>query len=478
MQPVWKKLQQMNLNTVIAPVYWELLEPVENKFNFSMVDSLIINARRYKLKLVLLWFGSWKNSMSCYVPAWIKTNTEKYPRVIDRQGTPQEILSPFSKSNEGADKKAFVQLIQHIKQTDNKQNTVIAIQVENEMGMLPNARGYEAGASAAFANNVPEKLMNYLQAHKTNLTPEIKTLWEENGFKTSGNWETVFGKSLLTDEIFTAWHLACYANEIAQSGKKIYGLPMYVNAALNRPNWLPGQYPGGGPLPHLKTIWDAAAPSIDILAPDIYFPDFKNWCDKYTQTTNPLFIPEIRFEKGDDAKAFFAFGNYNCLSFSPFSIESTGHPEEEPIGKAYHVLRQISHLITKYQPENNVKGALLSKDSFTSHFISGNYELTVSHEYTLGWSAGSKDSTWPLAGCLIIHVAPDEFYVAGTGVVVTFKSTNPAKKAGFISVDEGYFENKKWIPGRRMNGDEDHQGRHVRIPCNEYSTQHIQLYTY
>ena len=460
MKPIWSKLKQMNLNTVIAPVYWELIEPVEGKFNFLLVDSLINNARVNKMKLVLLWFGSWKNSMSCYVPAWVKTNTDKYPRALNKNGIPQEILTPFSKNNLEADKKAFVQLMQHLKETDSKQNTVIAIQVENEIGMLPDARTYDDAANAAFKNNVPQKLLTALQ-------------------KNAGTWEQVFGENLLTDEIFMAWHYASFVNQLAVAGKAVYNLPMYVNAALNRKGWLPGHYPSAGPLPHLMDIWKTAAPSIDILAPDIYFPDFKNWCDKYTQQkNNPLFIPEIKFDESIAAKAFFAFGNYNCLSFSPFSIESTEHPEKEPIGKAYNILQQISHLITTYQTTNNVKGFLLSKDSSTQTITLGNYNLTVSHEYTLGWSPNAKDSVWQLAGGIIICVAPDEFYVAGTGFVITFSSTETNRKAGFISVDEGKFVDKKFVTGRRMNGDQNHQGRHVRISCNDYGIQHVKLYTY
>ena len=71
MRPVWPKLVSLNLNTVLVPVYWELLEPVEGKFDFTLVDGLIQEARRNKLRLVPLWFASWKNSMSCYAPAWV-----------------------------------------------------------------------------------------------------------------------------------------------------------------------------------------------------------------------------------------------------------------------------------------------------------------------------------------------------------------------------------------------------------------------
>src|SRR5688572_10246049 len=485
MRAIWPRLKQMNLNTVIAPVYWELMEPTEGKFDFSLVDSLIKNARLYKLKLVLMWFGVWKNSMSCYAPAWVKTNTTRFPRILDKDGTPHEILSPFTKNNLDADKNAFVKLMQYIKETDSRDHTVITIQVENEIGMLPDARTYDEAANIAFTRAVPEQLLNYLKKNKKDLLPEIKSNWEANGSKTSGNWEEIFGKGLSTDEIFMAWYYAGFVNEMARAGKTVYDLPMYVNAALNRPGAKPGQYPSAGPLPHVRDIWKAAAPSIDFLSPDFYNPDFKHWCDLYTRLNDPLFIPEIRFEKGIDAKAFFAFGNYNCLAFSPFSIESTSEPVKETNETAYDILNQLIHLITQYKPSGSVRGFLIEKDSIQKDIAIGDYLFTVHHEYRMGWSPGAKNDTWPLAGGLIISVAPDEFYVAGTGFVMTFVPKTANKKAGFISVDEGRFvqmdspgKNERWIPGRRMNGDQDHQGRHVRIPANEYSIQHVKLYTY
>jgi beta-galactosidase GanA len=200
MRSIWSKLRKMNLNTVIAPAYWELIEPSEERFDFSLVDTLIKNARLNKMKLVLLWFGSWKNSMSCYAPAWVKTNTQRFSRAINKKGVPQEIETPFSKNNLQADKKAFVKLMQHIKKVDSKQNTIIMIQVENEIGMLPDARSYDEAANAAFNQPVPRQLLNYLQTNKDNLVPELKSLWEKNGYKTSGSWEDIFGKSLSIDE--------------------------------------------------------------------------------------------------------------------------------------------------------------------------------------------------------------------------------------------------------------------------------------
>jgi hypothetical protein len=252
---------------------------------------------------------------------------------------------------------------------------------------------------------------------------------------------------------------------------------MYLNGALIHSN---GRYgvPIAGPLPHIMDVWKAGAPAINFLGPDFYNPDFKFWSDLYTRDRDPLFIPEIRFEAGDDAKAFFAFGNYNCLSFSPFSIESIDTPKKAPIGKAYRVLQGLTPLITKYGSLGEVKGFLLDKDSVSKKVTLGNYIITVKHDYTLGWSAGARDAKWPKSGGIIICVGPDEFYVAGTGIVVTFESLIKDKRAGLYSVDEGVFKNLKWIPGRRMNGDQDHQGRHVRIEVGEYGTQHVKLYNY
>jgi beta-galactosidase GanA len=172
MRPIWSKLQQMNLNTVIAPVYWELMEPIEGKFDFTLVDSLIKNARLFNMKLVILWFGAWKNSMSCYAPAWVKTNTTRFPRILDETRSPHEIITPFNKNNLEADKKAFVRLMQYIKETDSKEQTVITVQVENEIGMLPDARTYDEAANVAFNKAVPEQLFNYLKKNRNSLLPE------------------------------------------------------------------------------------------------------------------------------------------------------------------------------------------------------------------------------------------------------------------------------------------------------------------
>ncbi|WP_316796050.1 DUF5597 domain-containing protein [Pedobacter agri] len=479
MKPIWGKVKNLNANTILAPVYWELIEPEEGKFNFELVNDLIISARKNDLKLIFLWFGAWKNSMSCYAPLWVKTNQERFPRATDKNGIGQEILSPFSANSLNADIKAFEALMSFIKKIDSKDQTVLMIQVENEIGMLPEARDHSALANAAFKKPIPTLLSDYLKKNKTALMPEFSALWTKNGSKTSGNWEEVFGKGLATDEIFMAWHYADFIQKLTAAGKAKYNLPMYLNAALNyKKEAKPGEYPSAGPLPHIMDIWKAGAPSIDMLSPDFYNPDFKYWNDLYVRGGNTLFIPEIRFEQGVGAKAFYAIGHYDSMGFSPFSIENGDEKMNADIGSAYKLLNQLSPLILQHQGKKTINGILFDKTNSKQEVRSGDYIFSFSHDLNLGWSGKAKDESWPITGGLIIQLAPDEFIIAGTGIVATFKPLKDKFRAGIAQIDEGVFENGKWIPGLRLNGDQNHQGRHLRIPEGDYSIQKIKLYSY
>jgi hypothetical protein len=480
MAPIWLKLKAMNINTILAPVYWELIEPEESKFDFDLLDQLVKEARNNDLKIVLLWFGSWKNSMSSHVPSWVKKNQERFPRIKDDKGISHEILTPFSENNLQSDLKAYQELMRHIKKTDGNYHTIIMIQAENEIGMLPSARDYSSPANERFNENVPVELMQYLKKNKGVLVPEFRDLWDKNGSKETGSWEEVFGTGPQTDEIFIAWYFSKYANSIAEAGKAVYPLPMYVNAALNRPQVKPGNYPSGGPLPHLMDIWKAGAPSIDFLSPDFYFPEFKPWCDLYTRQGNPLFIPEHRFDSTVAAKAAYSIGHYEGIGFSPFSVESSDNPENEPLGKMYKVLGQMTPIITANQGQNKIEGVLLDKHNQETVFKMGNYEFTARHSYTLGYEKKSRNNTWNMAGAVFVHTGDDEFYVAGSGIVVTFRNlSNPSLNVGILKVEEGRFENgKEWKVIRHLNGDQIHQGRHIRIFSDDYSILRFELYNY
>jgi hypothetical protein len=479
MEPIWSKLTDMNLNTVLTPVYWELVEPKEGKFDFSLVDDLILKARKENLKLIFLWFGSWKNSMSSHAPEWVKLNQKKYPRIKDDKNKSHEILTPFSENNLQADLNAFQKLMKHIKDFDQNDQTVIMVQVENEIGMLPTARDYCSLANEAFNKQVPVELLNYMQKNKGKLVPEFFEIWKENGFKISGNWEQVFGKGLHTDEIFMAWFFSKFTNKIANAGKETYAIPLFVNAALNAPEKKPGEYPSAGPLPHLMDVWKAAGNSIDFLSPDFYNPLFKHWNNLFTRQGDPLFIPEHRFDTTAPFKGLYAIGHYEAIGFSPFSIESVTDAKKEPLGKIYDLIRQLTPTIEAYKGAGKIEGVLLNKENQSQIIKLGNYEFTFKHDYTLNWSDGAKDEIWPMASAIIIETGTDEFYIAGSGIVVTFKPLkNTSLNAGILKTDQGIFENGVWKTIRHFNGDQTHQGRHLRIAVGDYEIQKLKLYTY
>ncbi|MFA5293598.1 MAG: DUF5597 domain-containing protein [Phycisphaerae bacterium] len=438
LKAVWPKLKQMNLNTVLAPVYWDLIEPKEDKFDFKLVDGLIAGARKHNIRLVLLWFGSWKNSMSCYVPQWIKADQKRFPRARLKNGQAVEILSAFSKTNLDADVKAFAALMRHIRKEDGKKHTVIMVQVENEIGMLGDARDFCDTANKAF-----EKVNE-------------------------------------DDEIFMARHYARFVNKVTAAGKAEYPLPMFVNAALNQQGQKPGQYPSAGPLPHLYDVWRKEAPEIDFLSPDIYHPVFEQWCGKYHKNNNPLFIPEAGRGAENAVKAFYAFGRYDAIGFSPFAIESVGEAENCAITKIYEVLSHLSPLILENQGTGTMTGVSLNEENQMQEITSGRYILKVSHDYTFQWTprpAGVE--TWPNAGGVIISTGSDEYIIAGSGLIVTFSPNQASGEiAGIESIQEGKFVNGRWVGGRWMNGDQSHQGRHLNLPGSKFGIQRIRLYRY
>ena len=480
MSPIWSKLASLNLNTVLIPIYWELIEPAEGKFDFTLVDGLIQEARRHNLRLVPLWFASWKNSMSCYAPAWVKTNQQRFPRSQGRDGKGMEILSPFSKDNLDADSRAFAAFMRHLREIDGNDHTVIMVQVENEIGMIPDSRDRSAIAEKLFEQPAPAELMNYLQQHKDNLISEFRAGWAENGSKTRGTWEEVFGKGPRTDEIFMAWHFARYVNRVAELGKAEYPLPMFVNAALIRPGYQPGQYPSAGPLPHLMDVWRAGAPRIDFLSPDIYFPNFAEWTRKYDTSGNPLFVPEAMPGPLNAVQGLYVIGQHDAIGFSPFSIESLDQATRKSLTDSYDLLHQLAPLILEYQGKGLMAGLLPEGPEQRSpqQLRLGGYRLNITYERS---APGAQDPQTPpvISGGLVIANGPDEFIFAGTGMTVTFEADTPVDQTvGILSAQEGRYEEGQWRPGRRLNGDQTHQGRHLRLVAGKFGIQRIKLYRY
>ncbi|MCU6453741.1 DUF5597 domain-containing protein [Sphingomonas sp. A2-49] len=484
MAPHWAKLRAMHLNTVLAPVSWELIEPVEGHYDWSSLDAMLRAARAADLKLVLLWFGAYKNSMSTYVPGWVKRDQTRFPRAALPDGPSVEILSTFGAETIRAEARAYAAMLAHLKAVDGTRNTVLMVQVENEIGMLPVARDHSAPADAAFAQPVPAALTAYLTQHRDTLVPEMKAIWADRGARTQGSWTELFGDGDAAAEVFAAWHYARFADALARAGKAAYPLPMYVNVALNRPGRAPGQYPSGGPLPHLIDVWKAGAPAIDLIAPDIYFPDFTRIVDRYARPDNPLFVPEAHNADNPvvPANAFYAFGERGAIGFGPFAIDSV---DDAPgrLADAYAVLRQLEPHILAAQGGDRIAGFKPrqrydeSLDYEPQVRGIGGYRFTVAFA-DIERPAMTADTAG--YGGMVIGTGPDEFLIAGQGITVTFAGSGDGPPlVGIERAEEGVFDaGGRWVRGRVLNGDQTHQGRHIRLPPGQWGIQKVRLYRY
>ena len=496
---VMPRMRALGLNTVLVPAYWELMEPVEGQFDFTLIDRTIDMARQEHLHVVFLWFGVWKNSMSCYTPGWFKQDTKRFPRAMTAEGKQMEIASCFSDNVLQADLKAFSALMRHIREKDPQREVVIMMQIENEIGMLESARDHSPLAEKAY----------------------LKEKWAER-----------YGTDEYADEKFMALSYARYVEHLAKAAREIHDMPLYVNAAMNSRGRRPGEYPSAGPLAHLIDFWHEGAPSIDLLAPDIYDTGFKSWCAQYAMPLRPqdgerstsgrllptgrknvknrLFIPESRCCENSGVRALYAFGEHQAIGFSPFAIDQASPKETESVSRAYSLLRQVFKLPSSGGGGGGSWGLLFDQTDRERIINDDNVVMTCRHYFTLPWDPRATDgTTWSEGGAMLIRLGKFDYLLAGSGVVIDFKTPtekqqeqqktlgedgfaeaggNTSQKAnkrfsgkrlGLLSVDEVSIADDGTMQYlRRHNGDQTHQGRHARIGVGEWKVLHIKLYEY
>lgn len=443
---VWPSVRNLNLNTLIVPVSWELLEPEPGRFDFTIPDGLIEQARREGVKLVLLWFGLWKNGISSYVPGWMKADPDTYFNMRDRWGKALPAVSPLCSRAVERDAKAFSALLSHLKSFD-KERTVIMVQVENEMGLLGECRDFSEEGRRAYESPVP---------------PQVTQLTRK-----SGAWQEAFGDE--APELFMTYSYASATERIARAGRMAYHLPMYVNAWLEQYPWYPGSYPTGGPIARHMDFWKAFAPSVDFIAPDIYLPDFEKVCGEYTAGGNPLFIPEARPCMDSASNIFAAFGEYGALGFSPFAIESITKevPPPDPalmaelniMAEAFYTYRSGEYLAESYRllggmldliQKNRGTGRL---HGFTEHANGGTLVRFQNVDFLISYTRRDRES--PKGGGLILELSENRYLLCGLNftAVPRPKYAEPGRME-LISVTEGRYESGRWEPCRRLNGDE------------------------
>lgn len=471
LRPIWPQIESLHLNTLFVPVSWKQFEPAPGHFDYSLLDGIIGQAREHHCRLVLLWMGSWKNGVSGYAPGWVMTHPERYLRMSPTT------LSPFGLANMKADATAFATMMAHLRQIDEKQHTVIMIQIENEVGVSSPARDYSLVAQIAFQGPVPDVLLRAIAQHEGELQPYVRDPWQRHGRKMRGSWSEVFGSGSVTNNIFMAWYFGRYINYVASAGKTVYPLPMYVNASQwSGMNFQEGLDQCGGPAFELMDIWMTAAPSIDIYAVDNYH-GFKFQAAAYRHRDNPLFMPECCLWYHDDpysspAKAFYAFGEQGALSFSPFGIDNQMY-RSHLLGLAYQVLRKLQPLIIQYRGTNRMHGFFQDPGETEQTFSFDGYSALVA--YRKDPRASPVDDQYGSFG-LIIQSGKDEFYVAGRGFTVRFQSANPELPITInLDVEEGDVDNLKgWHTVRHLNGDEvGGQGTDAVLMLPPYSRQPV-----
>ena len=469
---IWPQIRELNLNSLIVPIFWECIEPEEGRFDFTLIDGIIKQARIEHTKLVFLWFGLWKNAESMYVPSWIKKNPDKYFLAEKVNGDKINTVSPLCHEAVEADKKAFTAIMSHIKSIDENECTVIAMQVENEIGLLKTARDYSEIANKNFDCNVPSEI--------------------EKLYKVTGSWKEAFNDD--AEEYFMAYHFAKAVEEITAAGQKEYNLPCYANAWLKQYPWYPGSYPSGGPNKSVHKIWKALAPSLFTLAPDIYVPYCADIFDEYTSADNALFVPEIRKDAVASSYALYAQLHHNAVCFSPFGIEELAldpelvdkppmevmialnidpsafdtHGSKEALSATYKLLDELEPLYLKYRGTNKLQ-------SFVRHGENdyGCYVKCSNYDFKIGYSP--RMSGKPLGSFSVFELEENKFLLIGLECSADFSvKIGEDKTAGILKLEAGHIEKGQFVSDKLLNGDEKMAIRFGNMP----SVYMLELYKY
>ncbi|MBZ5584075.1 MAG: DUF5597 domain-containing protein [Acidobacteriia bacterium] len=449
---VWPALEYLRANTLEIPIYWEQFEPRPGQFDSTVLDAILSQARQRNIRLVLLWFGTYKNGSQHYMPEWMKLEPERYFHVIDKNGRPADSPSPFATASLEADIHAFTAFMRRLKAAD-PQRTVIMVQVENEPGTWGPLRDYSPAAQKLFDAAVPAGV--------------LKAMNKEPG---SPNWQAAFGPE--AEVCFHAWAVATYVGKVAAAGKAVYPLPLYANAALRDPlkPGAPGSYESGGPTDNVIPIWKAAAPALDVVAPDIYLSEpaqYLKVLELYHRDDNPLFIPETS-GGANVARFFFSALGLQAIGFSPFGLDytrarpaqpgSTSSPDEflEPTARNYRLIAPMMRDVARLNFDGKLQAVAEEKGKVAQTLAFGAWNAVVS--YGAARNNRAVGNPEPTGRVLVAQLKDNQFLIAGYSCRVDFSPADPNKRRQFLRVEEGKYENGAFKFLRILNGDQTDWG--------------------
>ncbi|WP_240741243.1 DUF5597 domain-containing protein [Microbacterium oleivorans] len=459
-------INRLGANTVLAPVAWDLFEPAEGSFDTHLLDAMIDAARSRGLKLIPLWFGSWKNAASTYVPAWVKQNPDRFARSVITDGRRIEHLTPFAEESRDADARAFSVMMRRIAEVD-ADGTVIAVQVENEIGLLGDTRDRGKLAEELFQARVPAEVISAVAGDSE---APLHEEWIAAGRQTEGTWVEVFGTGDRVDEAFMAAGFARYTQVIAAAGRSELDVPMFVNAWLDRDSVLdgpvalaggkrPGQYPSGGPVLPVAAIWEALAPDIDFIAPDMYVVDATPVFAGYKARRGLLFVPELRGDAPGIPQMFEAIGSHGALGVSPFGVDSYTPDDAEtaPLSDAFRLLRAAAAIITR-NPSAHIRAITLTEETPDAKIRVGNVDVHVHTKDDWGFVT----PTYP-GYAIVIEDGDAAAYLMGRGFWITLAS-DEGTTASFLSATSYELEGDELVPQLCLNGDETASGTLIPFP--------------
>lgn len=437
MPQLWEAVHSMGANTLEIPIYWEVIEPQKGQYDFSSIQMLLDQAREHHTRLVLLWFGTWKNGSNHYMPEWMKRDAKRFPNVIGKNGEPKDTPSPHTEEAMKLDAAAFAQVMKYLKANDS-QHTVIMVQVENEPGSWDTVRDYSPKAEKLFKGSVPKELMTEA------MLKELGGVHVQNG-----SWKEVFGQR--ADEYFHAWSVARYIDYVAAAGKEEYNLPLYTNAALRNPltNPMANEYESGGPTDNVIGIYRTAAPHLDFVAPDIYLTGYETVMkvlELYDRPDNALMVPEVGYPNVKYLYKVIEKG----MGFAPFGIDNPdGNPAMEDrnseIAKDYHLLTPLADELARWGQEGRTHAVVESESHESQAMDLGDWRAIIKFEEKTGNGRA-----------MVINLDKDELLLVGANCRFTFEGAgvNTGKAWQYLKVEEGEMKDGVFHADRILNGDE------------------------